>query len=558
MLFHRNPWKDPAPGDPNFDNYLREPISFLLSKFTGISRDVATYLADHVICNDVDARVPAREFGRWIGGLPDMIGGRKAVNQLKMARLNQAHLDHETSLEKGLFVKAPIGWTHGREKNQSPSALTSSAPFSPTSSHLPPPLSQLTLHASALTTPDLERDDIGSATTVEEQPTPLDANYSIQAVDGDITVKADAESRSLSLHKRRKRGVRKGKAALAALAAAAAGEDNKPSQEDRDSLLVELAEASQSLARDLSKNRNHPDFDVTRAEDFPPLGTTPAHAAVVKKAKWKDLMKLSSGNPEIAALARRVAERDASSIGNWSAPAKLQQDGNPVGISKPSFKHTATTSSGISSALSSFGPVSSATSSSGGVDDDDWRRPRAADEAVRGREKVHAQTGRLHDGSTSRMRNAAVAAVASTGTTEPMGSFGKGLLQSRFPALPAIPAASASYLAPAPVSIESHGTAPSTTPASQPVVVNPMHQPPSKLLDSPVLVQQVQKSHFYHSSSATGPSLPTSISSSTITTSALSPTPTSAPSQSPNKPKLKGQIQSLAKMLSGLKTKGRD
>ena len=552
MLFHRNPWKDPAPGDPNFDNYLRGPTSFLLSKFTGIGRDVATYLADHVLCNDVNARIPAREFGRWIVALPDMIGGRKAINQLKMARL-----DHETPVEKGLFVKSPIDWTHGREKNHSPSALTSSAPFSPALSHLPPP-SQLSLHASALTTPDLERDDLGSATTVDEQPTPGNEDDQLQAVAEASSAKGDAEARSLSLHKRRKRGVRKGKAALAALAAAAAGEDDKPSQEDRDSLLVELAEASQSLARDLSKNRNHPDLDVTRSEDFPPLGTTPAQAAIAKKAKWKDLMNLSRGNPEIAALARRIAERDASSIGNWSAPAKLQQDGNPMSMSKPSFKHTATTSSGISSALSSFGPVSSATTSSGGIDDDDWRRPRVADEAMRGREKVHVQTTRRHDGSTSRLTNAAVAAATLTGTTEPIGSFAKGSLQSRGSAMPVTLPIPPSTLERVPVPIESHSTADLTTLVSQRVVVGPVHQPPSKSFDGPASVQEVQKSHLNHPSSVVGPSPPTSISSSTITTSALPLTPTLASSQSPNKPKLKGQIQSLAKMLSGLKTKGRD
>lgn len=86
MLFHRNPWKDPTEGDINFDNFLHDPTGFLLSKFTGIGKDVATYLAEHVLCVDVENRVTAGQFGKWIKSLPEMIGGKRALLHIKTER----------------------------------------------------------------------------------------------------------------------------------------------------------------------------------------------------------------------------------------------------------------------------------------------------------------------------------------------------------------------------------------------------------------------------------------------------------------------------------------
>ena len=557
MLFHRNPWKDPTPGDPNFDNFLHDPTGFLLSKFTGIGREVASYLADHVLCTEVEARVGARQFGLWIKTLPDMIGGRKAMNQLKMARL-----DHKTPTEKGMFVKSPIEPTHERGRKPTTSALTSSAPVPAAFSQLPPP-SQFSSHASTLPTPDLDRDDVMSATTIDDQHTPVDMADlpSPDSVDAESSTPGDPDSRSLSTHKRRKRGMRKGKAAQAALAAASAGENERPSQEERDSLLAELAAASQSLARDLSKNRNHPDFDVTRVEDFPPLGTSPAQVAAAKKSKWKDLMKMSSGNPELAALARRVAERDASTGGNWSAPAMLQHDANRMVLSKPVFKHTVTMSSGISSALSSFGPVSSATSSSGGVEEEDWRM-RDKEDRMRGRERVHEQTSKRKDDSSSRARQAAVAAAAITGNMEPMGSFGKGPVPPRS-AASADPPLKTSYTArhsaPIGAQIGQQRSVPRSNLALQPVViVEDQYQQPSKVVEQSIPTYDIPKPVETFSSSSSRPSLTSTTSSNTIIIPAPLANPSTPPGQSPNKPKLKGQIQSLAKMLSGLKTKGKD
>ncbi|KAL7424196.1 hypothetical protein Q5752_001782 [Cryptotrichosporon argae] len=125
MLFHRNPWRDPTEGDPNFDAFLGDPVGFLQAKFTGIGKEVATYIADHVLCIDVEDRVSARELGKWVRALPEMIGGRRAIHALKMARLDTAAAPNKRSGEV-MFAKSPVAST--MRQSVFTSALTSSAP----------------------------------------------------------------------------------------------------------------------------------------------------------------------------------------------------------------------------------------------------------------------------------------------------------------------------------------------------------------------------------------------------------------------------------------------
>ncbi|WWC97310.1 hypothetical protein V866_004189 [Kwoniella sp. B9012] len=599
MLFHRNPWKDPTPGDPNFDNFLMDPIGFLLTKFSGVGKEVASYLADHVLCIDVDARVSAREFGSWIKNLPEMIGGRKALHSLKISRIE----NQKTPTDKGLFVKSPVATNQETTRKNSSSALTSSAP---TLSSLPPP-SQLShpthvqipeeeLEEPALPTPPLEhdQDELVSASTIDDQPTPVDMSEfaSPETVGNDLesyagdsvadgSERADGDSRSLSTHKRRKRGVRKGKAAKAA-ALAAAGGDDQPSQEERDALLAELTVASQTLAREVSKfsKPSEETFDATKIEDFPPLGTTPAQAAEAKKSKWKDMMRFSTAqgnNPELAALARRVAERDGSL--NLSAPANLQQGQAAKGslnYSKHALRQTTTvSSSGISSALSSFGNVSSTSATTSAADEaEDWRRPRKPhlqqkgdfEEAgqtmvddFRGRDKNPHPSYRKNE-DHSRARKAALAAAAITGGE--MGSFGKpsnlSLSQPIHKSPPLPPPQQQQYQqVNRPSNLSKPITANYTIRNSVPIGSSTkQNKAPFKSGLSHTHAMSID-SDSSTSPSTARPSLVTKESSSTITQSQPQ-TPHSATGAAggPNKPKLKGQISTLAKMLSGLKTKG--
>ncbi|WVQ80412.1 hypothetical protein IAT38_002517 [Cryptococcus sp. DSM 104549] len=651
MLFHRNPWKDPTPGDPNFDNFLMDPVGFILSKFTGIGREVASYLADHVLCIDVEARVTAREFGRWIKGLGEMIGGRKALGQMKVARLEKQQREREQQLRAagvpavyaGEFMKSPVDTAQERGRKYSTSALTSSAPglgSTPTLSGLPPPSSlslaeqpegereverrkepvmvpvkgfapdhailQPPLHlqtspepGATAPTPPLEHDEMHSATTsatVDEQITPADASGfpSPSGVsssgdndpDGEDDAqcersasknRGDADSRSLSTHKRRKRGVRKGKAAQAAAAAAAASGDDSLSQASRDALLEELATASQSLAREMSK-LHKPSVDVNRIEDFPPLGTTAAQAALEKKSRWKDMMKLSQGNPELAALAKRVKERDENGSLNLSAPAKLQGGvrgagglgglGGGTGRSRHAMTQThtqvGTVSSGVSSAVSSFGKVSSATSTSA-ADGEEWRDDKR--EKERGRDKLSSYGDR--HGDDSRARKAAQAAAAITGGMEPMGAFGRPSNLSK--AAPTHHGAHTHTRPAPPTSVPSDYTVRTSVPIGG-SPLPPKHQP------IPASSASTDANPGLSPSSGIAPSFSSADSTSTLKSAKVHVQPASTMSgsaastsgdgqgqgqlpghgMSPNKPKLKGQISTLAKMLSGLKTKGKD
>jgi hypothetical protein len=411
-----------------------------MNHFPGIGNQVATFLADHVLCLDVGDRVSARDFGKWIRNLPEMVAGRSAVREMKTAVKEM----RSGNGDQGLFQKSPIVRQGSRKTKTSTSALTTTAPSPPTSfqglSSLPPPIH---LAYGEQPVPDL-------AHTAE--PTPTTGTNTTPAESTDMTSpgsselnspsegpanEQDEQSQSLaSQQKRRKRGVRKGKAAQAAIAA----ENRQPTQPEREALLSELANASQSLARDLSKTHISR-VDTASPEQFPPLGTSPAQIAQAKRSKWRGMLTFSAtaDNPELAALARRVAERDAGGqgvkggFGNWSAPAKMQDDHRGHLASRPGFKQTNTMStSGVTSQLSSFGgfgAMSSATSS--GIEEEPEEtkaKPRppvlAPEIKIKDRETT-AEVKEAKETEDARLKKAVEAAAALTTNMGMMGSFGQ-------------------------------------------------------------------------------------------------------------------------------------
>lgn len=239
---------------------------------------------------------------------------------------------------------------------------------------------------------------------------------------------------------------------------------------------------------------------------------------------------MSQGNPELAALAKRVKERDSDSSLNLSAPAQLQ-GGKPGGFgaetSKGRHAYPYATMSSDSSAVSNFGQISSATST--GTEDE-----------FRGRGAAHRP--RKEGGNDSRSRKAAQAAAAIAGGMEPMGSFGRP-----------------SHIKPVPHHAHTTGSIDYDilSSASDGNSFYTQQARPSPKKDNQAIPSAFQKS-------AIKPALSSVDSATTIRTATVasesassSGTVTIAPT-SPNKPKLKGQISTLAKMLSGLKTKGKD
>ena len=81
MLYHRNPWADPSLDDPDFAEYVDDPIGFMQNRFEGMSDEVAHYLANNVFCDVLEIvdgkqrrRVSAGEFGQWASRLVTMMG----------------------------------------------------------------------------------------------------------------------------------------------------------------------------------------------------------------------------------------------------------------------------------------------------------------------------------------------------------------------------------------------------------------------------------------------------------------------------------------------------
>lgn len=81
LLYHRNPWADPSLDDPDFAEYVDDPIGFMQNRFEGMSDEVAHYLANNVFCDVLEIvdgkqrrRVSAGDFGRWASRLVTMMG----------------------------------------------------------------------------------------------------------------------------------------------------------------------------------------------------------------------------------------------------------------------------------------------------------------------------------------------------------------------------------------------------------------------------------------------------------------------------------------------------
>ena len=432
MIFHRACWSDATDDNPKFAQYLRDRKRYLINQFPGIGNQVATFLADHVLCLDVGDRVSARDFGRWVRNLPEMIAGRTAVKEMKhTVKAIRAEED------RGLFAKSPIVRQGSRKAKTSTSALTTTAPttMSPYQglSSLPPPSHMLNVQSTPEPTveptsvqPELAEPIIETPHLSEDPLTNEGQNGEDQDADGNDDAQDDATP---STQKKKKRGARrKGKATQAALAA----EKTEP---EREALLAELADASQSLARDLSKTHT-PRVDTRSPEQFPPLGTSDAQIAESKAAQanrskwWREKLSFpsTSHNPQLAAFARRVAEREAGGqdvkggFGNWSAPAKMQDDHRVQLAGRPVIKHTTTMStSGVTSQLSSFGgfgAVSSATSS--GIEEEP-EEVKMEEEMV----KEDEESRKANEAEEARAQKAIQAATLLSSNLGSMGSFGQ-------------------------------------------------------------------------------------------------------------------------------------
>ncbi|KAG6820525.1 hypothetical protein H0H93_015998 [Arthromyces matolae] len=218
MLYHSNPWTDTAQGAcSSFDLYRKDPVNFFMYRFSGMTRPVAEHLANKVFClledpEDDSTRISARDFGVWVRQLPSLLG---------------SHSIHRTvsNSSQGHPIASSTPLSH-RPSSRNPSA---------TSTVRSPPIQPRTLSRAPSLSPAYETREHSDLSTVydhEPEPEEVEHGQGEGILDG-------MESRT-STNKRRKRGARKGKGSNIATDA-------------KDDTLANLADASQTLAREISK-----------------------------------------------------------------------------------------------------------------------------------------------------------------------------------------------------------------------------------------------------------------------------------------------------------------
>ncbi|KDR75347.1 hypothetical protein GALMADRAFT_69329 [Galerina marginata CBS 339.88] len=318
MLYHCNPWTDTAQGAcSSFDLYLKDPVNFFMQRFMGMTKPVADVLANKVFCllpvpQSDSPRMSAAEFGAWAKNLPALLGG------------HGIHRTASSSSTQGHRISLSIPISH-RPSSRHPSGCTTAArtPAMPTRS----------LSRAPSLEPAFERAELS---TVIDQDNEDDVD------DADVEIEIEGmTSRSTSTNKRRKRGARKGKGTVAA----AATSPTTP----HDTTLATLANASQSLAREISKasKSSHRSASAHRTSSrmpFEPVSMYAMPSAIIYRpppvakgpspslpsvppvpvvTKKPSIWKLSFGKASANALANAAAAGRVSPVEEVSPPTSL-------------------------------------------------------------------------------------------------------------------------------------------------------------------------------------------------------------------------------------------
>ena len=279
-LYHYNPWTDTAEGAcSSFELYRQNPINFFLQRFTGMTMPVARFLATRVFCilgdsSDDSPRVTAEEFYTWAKDLPAHFSVPGHVRAVSISS-TQGH-----PLSPGLPQSRPAS-RQASVNNTVPRRGSRSASRPPSFAH-------------------------GYVET--ELPTVMDNDNEGEIHEEPHEEEIQPDSRASTNVKRRKRGARKNK-----------GKDTQTEQVDL--TLETLAEASQSLAREISRtSRISSNGYVIDPSDLPvpvppvppmPSDTVPPTPTVTKKpSKWKLSFGKSSGDrsPTVPAPSPPVEE----------------------------------------------------------------------------------------------------------------------------------------------------------------------------------------------------------------------------------------------------------
>ncbi|KAI0790653.1 hypothetical protein C8Q75DRAFT_806056 [Abortiporus biennis] len=310
MLYHYNPWSDTTEGVcPSFELYRKDPINFFMNRFAGMTLPVAEFLATKVFCilddyKDDSPRVEAKAFGRWVRDLPDLlaptgrgIGHQRNLSITSTMGYRLASIPH--SRRPSLRLSTRQSSSHALDPTQRASWALSRAPSSLGPAYEVPSEENSMDLSSMMLPPVLDQE------AEQEQ---------------EIDQETEAGSRSASTHKRRKRGARKGKGGQA-------------QHDPKDETLNTLAEASQALARELSRTSrssslapsNYDHHSVALPSSHHPYTSSPLHhhqllSPSSNSHSLPSPSHLSSSVPSSATVTTTTANASISTSTNYSIP----------------------------------------------------------------------------------------------------------------------------------------------------------------------------------------------------------------------------------------------
>jgi hypothetical protein len=82
LFWHRSPWSRPDNSCPAYKSFTQHPTDFLVERFDGMSRSVATFLSDRVFCSEMKGRVKIAEWKVWCKNLVKLLSDDTTSSRL--------------------------------------------------------------------------------------------------------------------------------------------------------------------------------------------------------------------------------------------------------------------------------------------------------------------------------------------------------------------------------------------------------------------------------------------------------------------------------------------
>ncbi|CCM00064.1 uncharacterized protein FIBRA_02091 [Fibroporia radiculosa] len=344
MLYHYNPWTDASQGVcTSFDAYCHQPVNFFMTRFTGMTLPVAEFLAKNVFCildnhKDDSQRIGARAFGAWIKDLPTLLGGPSVARHTRTVSISSVQGHHLASIPHSRRPSLRCVTPNDIAVSQRASRSMSRAP------------------------------SLGPAYEVEAEVSMLSTvtDYENEEQEQDGEIDQEPGSRSASTHRRRKRGTRKGKG----------NHPSSPPSSVQDGTLATLAEASQALAREISRtSRNSQHFStglqtpidkpspVIPYVPVPTLSPTPAYASAAASTSTASVV----APPTIT----KKSSKWKLSFGkgsNGSKVSPVEESPSELGSGNSYVKPMSSTASNVTSLLMSLNAPPAASTSQAELD----------------------------------------------------------------------------------------------------------------------------------------------------------------------------------------------